>query len=71
MLKVLVRVVTEDIADSSGNPGASYKQKLQELFGRITSKVGFILKNVVRVAIYVSVWAIVGVFWRNAFLYEI
>ncbi|CAG2193435.1 Tetratricopeptide repeat protein 27 [Mytilus edulis] len=39
VLGVLVRVVVEDISDCNGKPGTSFKQKLQELFGRITSKV--------------------------------
>ncbi|XP_052104472.1 tetratricopeptide repeat protein 27-like [Mytilus californianus] len=39
VLGVLVRVVVEDIPDCNGKPGTSFKQKLQELFGRITSKV--------------------------------
>lgn len=39
VLRVLVKVVTEDIPDCYGKPGSSLQQKLQELFGRITSKV--------------------------------
>ena len=39
VLRILVRVVTEDIPDCYGKPGTSFQKKLQELFGRITSKV--------------------------------
>ena len=39
MLSVLVRVVTENIADAGGVPASHLRPKLLELFGHITAKV--------------------------------
>jgi len=39
VLSVLVRAVTENIADASGEPASCLRPKLLELFGHITAKV--------------------------------
>jgi len=39
VLSVLVRAITENIADASGDPASCLRPKLLELFGHITAKV--------------------------------
>ncbi|KAK3576768.1 hypothetical protein CHS0354_014583 [Potamilus streckersoni] len=39
VLSILVLAITNNINDAQGNPSSRYRQKVQELFGRITAKV--------------------------------
>ncbi|KAF0027625.1 tetratricopeptide repeat protein 27 isoform X1 [Scophthalmus maximus] len=38
VLQILVRAVVENLTDSQGEPAASYKSKLKELLGRVSSR---------------------------------